>query len=494
MKSLNFKNLGTNVSIIADSHVNIYLYNNVYVKNALADIVNILGLEAYWTYIQKVFDVKHISFYFNNCRAMISIIITKDEREFTSDYFRNEGFKTIKKAIKSNFKKIQFILPDFNALKKYYQNNEHYFRTLIEGINYGAYDFDKYKSQKETGELDIYLCGPESCIEKALIESEAVMSGALLAKELANEPSMVLTPNEFILRAKMAFKKSKIRTEVFDSKKLKKLKMQGILAVGAGSDNPPCLFLAKYKADKPLKKIILVGKGITFDSGGISIKPSLDMDEMKADISGASVVIGTLIAASKMKLQADIIGIMPLAENMPSGKAYKPGDIITTASGKTVEIISTDAEGRLLLADSLHYASKMKPNIIIDFATLTGAIVVGLGECTAGLFCNDNLLADKLYQAGLISYERVWRMPLWNEYSNLIKSDIADLKNTGGKWGGAIAAAKFLEKFVHTDIMWAHIDIAGPAIRNDFSEYSKKYMTGFGVRLAYEYLKSVSTE
>jgi leucyl aminopeptidase len=269
--------------------------------------------------------------------------------------------------------------------------------------------------------------------------------------------------------------------------------MGGLLAVGMGSTNPPRLIKLEYDGsgkskESRTKTISLVGKGVTFDSGGISIKPAKDMGEMKADMSGAAVVAGTILAAAKAKLPVKIIGVIPAAENMPSGSSMRPGDIVVTSSGKSIEVDDTDAEGRMILSDALYYASGLKPDIIIDLATLTGACVVALGEFVAGLFSKDENLAAVLYRKGLKTYDRLWRLPMWDDFNELIKSDVADVKNVGGRWGGAITAAKFLEKFVDKNISWAHLDIAGPAMANNFNNYSKKYMTGFGVRLLFDFL------
>jgi leucyl aminopeptidase len=229
-----------------------------------------------------------------------------------------------------------------------------------------------------------------------------------------------------------------------------------------------------------------------FDSGGISIKPAQNMWEMKADMSGAAVVAGVILSAVSAKLNINLIGVIPAAENMPSGTAFKPGDIIRTASGKTVEIDNTDAEGRVVLADALDYASKEKPDIILDLATLTGACVVALGDFTAGLFTKNDDLSAKLAASSKTTHERIWPMPMWDDYNKYNKSELADIKNLGGRWGGAVYAAKFLENFVDKKIPWAHLDIAGPAMPNDFSSYTKIYMTGFGVRLLFDYLSRLS--
>jgi leucyl aminopeptidase len=282
-----------------------------------------------------------------------------------------------------------------------------------------------------------------------------------------------------------------VKVTVFDQREIKRRKMGGLLAVGSGSANPPRFIILNYKGavkNKKSRTVVLVGKGITFDSGGISIKPASNMGEMKADMSGAAVVAGTILAAAKAKLPVNIVGVIPSAENMPSGSSMRPGDIVVTASGKSIEVDNTDAEGRMILADALDYASKLKPDVIIDLATLTGACIVALGEFAAGLFTKDEKLADALYQSGLKTYDRLWRLPMWDDYNDLIKSDVADVKNVGGRWGGAITAAKFLEKFVDNNISWAHLDIAGPAMANSLNNYTRKFMTGFGVRLLFDYL------
>jgi leucyl aminopeptidase len=275
--------------------------------------------------------------------------------------------------------------------------------------------------------------------------------------------------------------------------------MGGLLAVGQGSSNKPRFIVLHHIPNqkskgkkKRIKKIALVGKGVTFDSGGISLKPPTNMGEMKADMSGAAVVAGSVLAAAYAKLPVEIIGIIPAAENMVSGNSMRPGDIVTTASGKTIEVDNTDAEGRMILADALNYASKRKPDVIIDFATLTGACVVALGQVAAGLFSKNDSLAESLYLAGIKSYDRLWRLPMWDDYSKLIESKVADVHNTGPRWAGAITAAKFLENFVDNKIPWAHIDIAGPAVSSDTNNYTKTFMTGFGVRLVFEYLYGIN--
>lgn len=269
--------------------------------------------------------------------------------------------------------------------------------------------------------------------------------------------------------------------------------MGGLLAVNKGSEQPPTFAILDYKPKGKAKKTVaLVGKGVTFDSGGISLKPAQGMDEMKSDMSGAAVVIAAVEAAASLGLPLRVVGLVPATDNMPGGSAQKPGDVITTMSGITVEVGNTDAEGRLILADALSYAKKeYNPDVIIDLATLTGACIVALGNSVAGLFSNDEKLAESIFEAGQSSGEKVWRLPLWDEYDELIKSDVADVHNTGGRGAGTITAAKFLEKFIDGHKRWAHIDIAGPAFLAKGGSKTPG-ATGFGVRLLLDLLKGWS--
>jgi len=268
--------------------------------------------------------------------------------------------------------------------------------------------------------------------------------------------------------------------------------MGGLLAIGKGSVNPPRMIIIHYKPFKKAKrKICFVGKGVTFDSGGISIKPADGMWMMKGDMSGAAAVAGIMLTIAESKPNVEVIGIIPSAENMPSGSSVRPGDIVIVSNGKSIEIDNTDAEGRVILADALHFASQYQPDAIIDLATLTGACAVALGMHAAGLFTKNDELAEQLTNSGTAVHERVWRLPLWDDYHKLNESDVADVKNTGGRYGGAISAAKFLENFVDETIPWVHLDIAHPAMPNKSSAYTNDYMTGFGVRLLYKFIKQL---
>jgi leucyl aminopeptidase len=268
------------------------------------------------------------------------------------------------------------------------------------------------------------------------------------------------------------------------------MKMGGLLAVNRGSAEEPRFIVLEYSPKRAKQHVALVGKGITFDSGGISIKPAEKMEEMKFDMCGAAAVVGTVYAAAKLGLPVKLTGIIASTDNLPSGSAYKPGDIITMMSGKTVEIVNTDAEGRMILGDALHYASQLKPDHILDYATLTGACVVALGSEAAGLFTPHDELAQKLIEAGESVGERLWRLPEWDDYKELIRSEWADMKNSGGRWGGATSAALFLKEFVDCP-SWAHLDIAGTAYAEHENAREAKGATGAGVRVTIAFLESL---
>jgi leucyl aminopeptidase len=277
---------------------------------------------------------------------------------------------------------------------------------------------------------------------------------------------------------------------VFNEKKITHLGMGGLLGVSRGSAKPPRFIVMEYNRRQAASRgtIVLVGKGVTFDSGGISIKPSAQMAEMKMDMSGAAAVIGTMQAAARLRLPLHLVGLIPATENLPSGTALKPGDILVHYNGKTSEIDNTDAEGRLILADALSYAERFRPDLVIDLATLTGAVVVALASYATGMLGNDTPSMERLREAGERTYERVWQLPMFEEYEKLIKSEVADVKNTGGRWGGAITAAMFLKKFIGK-YKWVHLDIAGTAIMEEPLEYIPKGASGVGVRLLTDFLK-----
>jgi leucyl aminopeptidase len=310
-----------------------------------------------------------------------------------------------------------------------------------------------------------------------------VADGVVWARDLINEPANVLYPGEFARRAS-GLRKLGVVVEVLDVPAMRKLGMGAILGVGQGSAHEPKVVVMRWNAGKRgADPIAFIGKGVCFDSGGISIKPAASMEDMKGDMAGAACVVGLMHALAVRKAKVNAVGVIGLVENMPDGKAQRPGDIVTSMSGQTIEIINTDAEGRLVLADMLYYVNKrFKPRFMINLATLTGAIIVALGQEYAGLFSNDDKLVERLTKAGDETGERVWRMPLGPEYDKIIDSKFADVKNSGGRSAGSITAAQFLQRFVNKT-PWAHLDIAGTALGSPQTDINKSWSSGWGVRL-----------
>jgi leucyl aminopeptidase len=326
---------------------------------------------------------------------------------------------------------------------------------------------------------------PDAAAQRSLAQAVAIAHGMNLTKDLGNLPGNICTPSFLAAKALALGKAHKnIKTTVLEEKDMQKLGMGSFLSVTRGSDHPAKLITLEYSGgDKKQKPVVLVGKGITFDTGGISLKPGGDMDEMKYDMSGAGSVLGTMQAIAEMGLKLNVVGVIPTCENMPSGKATRPGDIVTSMSGQTIEILNTDAEGRLILCDALTYSAKFNPDTVIDIATLTGACVIALGNVVSGMFANDDKLAAELVAAGDHAHDRVWQLPLWDDYQPLLDSNFADMANIGGRAGGTITAACFLSRFTK-DYRWAHLDIAGTANKSG----KDKGATGRPVPLLTQYL------
>jgi len=378
-------------------------------------------------------------------------------------------------------------------------------RVMAEGVYFGSYRYDEFVTESENGRQDslsVELIDPDpakiSKLNKGLRSGTIIGKAQSYARTLANRPGNVINPVTLAAEVKkLARSSSGLSCTVFDEKQLAAKGMGGVLAVGSGSKSPPRFIILKYtpggKATSKVPTIGLVGKAITFDSGGISIKPSAKMNEMKLDKTGGIAVLGTMKAAAELKLPINVYGIIPAAENMPSGTSYRPGDIITTFSGKTVEVLDTDAEGRMVLCDGLAYAAEQKCNPIIDIATLTGACVVALGSHKAGLMGNNAELIKQLQKVAQDSGEKVWHMPSGEEYLTEMKSKIADLKNLGhiNRYGGACDAAAFLGQFVGK-AKWAHLDIAGMDIFREPTEFTVEGSSGFGVRLLTTYLMNLT--
>ena len=363
-------------------------------------------------------------------------------------------------------------------------------QAITEGALLGLYSFSEYK-KPEYGDIDemLIVAGEEESaplLERAIGKGKLIAEAVNLARDMGNEPANYMTPNQMAEVAKDIAGKHDLEIKVFDREDIERMDMGALLGVAKGSNQPPKLIILSYRGDESSEEALgFLGKGITFDSGGISIKPSEGMADMKADMAGAAAIMAALAAIAQLRLTINVTAIIPATENLPSGTALKPGDVLQAMNGKTIEVISTDAEGRLILADALAYAQKLGLSPLIDLATLTGACRVALGLAYGGLFGNDRGLVDKVLRAAQKTGEKMWHMPMPDEYKEQIESEIADIKNTGNRYGGAITAALFLAEFVD-DTPWVHIDMAGPRLSNKESGYIVKGATGFGVRTLIE--------
>ncbi|MDH4236000.1 MAG: leucyl aminopeptidase [Nitrospira sp.] len=368
-------------------------------------------------------------------------------------------------------------------------------QAMAEGAILGSYQFNIYRSDVPPAKdlAQMTLLAQEKSQLNALSEGirrgTATAEAAVFVRDLCNHPSNVMTPTKIAQEAKAIAKETGVSLKILEQKDMEKLGMGALLGVARGSHEPPKFIILEYRGarKKDDRPVVLVGKTITFDTGGISLKPAENMEHMKTDMTGGAEVLAAMRAAARLKLPLNLVSILPATENMPGGRAMKPGDVVTTLSGKTVEVQNTDAEGRLILSDGLAYAGRYKPAVLIDIATLTGACVVALGQFAIGMFGTDTTLKESVRKAGLRAGERVWEMPLWDEYFEQLKSDVADMRNIGGRGGGMITAALFLSKFAG-DWPWVHLDIAS----TDWSERERAYIpkgpTGIGTRLLIQYL------
>lgn len=370
--------------------------------------------------------------------------------------------------------------------------------AVVEGALLALYDFSSFKTIdvakiKKINSFSLVEEKNFDTVKTAVEHASKICRAVYLARDLVNFPPNFLTPEKLGEFAKDISKKHKsVKTSVYDKKAIQKLGFNSLLAVNQGSAKEPRFIVLEYKKSN-VKPVVLVGKGITFDSGGIDLKPSEAMDGMQGDMAGAAVVLGVFKAVAELNLPVNLVGLIPSTENLPDGCAYKPSDIVKSFSGKTIEIINTDAEGRVVLADALSYAAKFKPKLIVDLATLTGACVVALGLSASGLFSNKEDLIKKFIESGDSTFERVWPLPLYDDYKEAVKSDVADIRNlstiVGGKYGGACTAAAFLQFFVNAHTPWVHLDIAPTFWSPEDKFYTRKYATGYGVRLLVDFLK-----
>ncbi len=420
-------------------------------------------------------------------------------KEITLEKLRNTYAAAAKKLNILKLKSVGFELPDLTVIKSVVNCTiSDIIQAISEGVFLTQYKFNKHLSNDKFvpfEEIIFFTDSPKYAkeISESLKNSRIICDAVLLARDLGNEPSNFLTPLKFADFVKKSSSKANYSVSVFDERKIKQLNMGGIIGVSQGSDNPPAFLILQYfgntKSEKP---VVLVGKGVTFDSGGISLKPAGGMESMKMDMCGSAAVVGAFEAVSRLKLKINLIGLIPVVENMPSGKAIKPGDVIKSYSGITIEVANTDAEGRLVLADALDYAANYKPKAVIDVATLTGAAVITFGHLVAGVMGTDSSLIRKMFNAGEKTHERVWELPLYEEYDKLMKSEVADIKNIGApRQAGTIMGGIFLKKFVSNKYPWAHLDIAGTAMSStEINEYTPKDANGFGVRLFVELLRN----
>ena len=370
-------------------------------------------------------------------------------------------------------------------------------KAIVEGIFVGNFDPDYYKSDRKDQKIEavtVIASGDKSMLERALDEAQVIGESQNFTRDLVNEPSNRMTPTMLGERAKKMAQEVGLQCEVYGADKIKELKMGAFWSVAQGSDEPPALIVMKYEpAGAPEKPMLgLVGKGITFDTGGISIKPADGMEKMKYDMAGGATMIGAMRAIAILKPKVKVTAIICATENMPSGKAQKPGDVQIAMSGKSIEIINTDAEGRLVLADGLCYARQLGCTHLVDAATLTGAVVVALGYANAGVFANDDAMYERLEKAQAKAGEKMWRLPLDDEYKENIRSNIADMVNSGGRWGGAINAAMFLKEFAE-DTPWIHLDIAGTAWMEEQKPWIAKGPSGIALRSLVEFVKSFAS-
>ncbi|MDH5755123.1 MAG: leucyl aminopeptidase [Nitrospinota bacterium] len=361
-------------------------------------------------------------------------------------------------------------------------------QATVEGTRLALYNFDTFKKEKTPVMLEeIVILGHGAAAEKGMKNGAATADAVMLARDLINTPANYATPTYLGNQAAALGKKHGFKCAVHGRKAIEKMKMGGLIGVSRGSQEEPKFIVMEYmKGPKSQKPIVMVGKGLTFDSGGISIKPALNMHEMKSDMSGGAATIAVMTAVAIMKLKVNLVGLVPATENMPSGTATKPGDVLTGLSGVTMEVLNTDAEGRLILSDALAYAGRYKPDCTVDFATLTGACMVALGAHCSGLFGNDDELIGQLRESGMRTGDKLWPLPLFQEYEDDIKSQVADVANIGPRGGGASTAAAFLKK--HVTGKWAHVDIAGTAFSDKEKGYIRKGGTGAGVRVMLDFI------
>jgi len=458
--------------------------NNSFIPQQLSDVFAIINT--------KTFKAKPNTYFFAALKDRPSILLVGlgSQKDMTPETLRNAASVVVTACSDKSISEIYIVLPEINSITDSA-------RCIAEGVYLANYAFNRYKTQKEEKnpllQKAILLCNDPQQLSPILKEVGIVCNNTLLCRDLVNETTENANPVTIAKLAKKIASQSKIKCTVYSKKDIEKMKMGLLLAVSRGSMYPPQLIVMRYTG-APSKKesIAFVGKGITFDTGGINLKPSGHIETMRTDMAGAAACIYAINAIAQMKLPVNVYAVIPLAENMISHTAYKPGDVFTAYNGKTVEIGNTDAEGRLILADALAFTVKnLKPKAIVDIATLTGACIVSFGEIVAAYLTTDEKVSTALSKASETTGEKIWRMPLYKEYSEEIKSDIADIVNVPAvRNAGTIIGAIFLQNFVE-NTPWAHIDIAGTSWYSKKRGYNPKNATGFGVRLLYEFVKNI---
>ncbi len=430
----------------------------------------------------------------NKQASRILLIGLGEATNFSMEKLRRASAAAAKKTQALKLPSLAIMYPDAEHILN--APAEEIATALVEGAILSVYKYNKYiTKEKPLKELQQIFIVPTSKnlmkqIQEGIAIGTALCEAVIHARNLSNAPGNELYPETLAQDARHTARKFHFSSTVFNKQKIQSLGMGGIIGVSKGSAHDPRFIILEYgKQYRKNGTAVLVGKGVTFDSGGISIKPASGMAEMKMDMSGAAAVVGTFHAVAALKMRQHVIGLIPSVENMVSGNSVKPGDILRHYNGKTSEVDNTDAEGRLILADALSYAEKFHPDVVIDLATLTGACVVALGHHATGMMGNDQTTMDALKIAGEKTYERVWQLPLFDEYEKQIKSDIADVKNVGGRWGGAITAGWFLKKFIG-NYKWVHLDIAGTAMLEENLDYIPRGGSGVGVRLLVEFLRN----
>jgi leucyl aminopeptidase len=435
-------------------------------------------------------DAKEIAILFPSDKKItkrLALVGLGEKERLNSEQLRDSFAAVIKYANQKKISSLAGYLPMINVPE------ESVIASMVEGMQFANYSFDIYKAKKASFVTDVELLGAKTKDRAILDKLEASFEGVNLAKDLVNSCADEITPEHLAELARQLAKNSSMKLKILGRKQLEKEKLGLILAVGRASEREPQLIILDYVGSKKKnsEKTVLIGKGVTYDTGGLNLKPTGSMETMRCDMGGAATVFGIMHALSKLKLPINVTAVIPTVENAIDAKSYKPGDVYTSYNGTSIEISNTDAEGRLILADAISYAVKnLSPTRIIDYATLTGAMVVALGEEVTGMMTNEDQLAEAFYKAGLATYERVWRLPIYEEYMEALKSDIADIKNAGDRSGGSITAALFLQKFSEKT-PWIHFDIAGTAFISKERRYLYKGATGVGVRFTLAYLQNI---